>query len=128
MIESNIVNSNNNNTFQLLTSEFTLATLIISLSIFSFLVFRSRSSIKTLQSQMLLFIILYLVGEIIENINLNILSSLPELGSQIHVVATVFLTILFWTRYFYSEKYGMQIVDDDDDIDRVPNDNSNINK
>ena len=124
MIESNVVN--NNNTFQPLMTEFTLVTLIISLSIFSFLVFRSRSSIKTFQSQMLLFIVLYLVGEIIENTNLNTLSSLSELGSQIHVIATVYLTILFWTRYFYSEKYSMQMIDDD--IDEVPKDNSNMNK
>jgi hypothetical protein len=75
---------------------------------------------------MLLFIVLYLVGEIIENTNLNTLSSLSELGSQIHVIATVYLTILFWTRYFYSEKYSMQMIDDD--IDEVPKDNSNMNK
>ena len=100
MIESSV---GNNNIFLLLVGELTLITLIISLSVFSFLVFRSRSNIKTFQSQMMLFIVLYLVGGIIENI--NIFPSFPELGSQIHVVATVFLTVLFWARFRNSKKY-----------------------
>jgi SNF family Na+-dependent transporter len=132
MIESNTLS--NNNTYQLLISEFALISLIISLVIFSFLVLRSRSNIKTFQSQMLLFIILYLVGEIIENINLNIFSSLPELGSQIHVTAAVFLTALFWSRYYYSEKHDTRMVDeeeeddDNDNIDEAPNNNNNTNR
>jgi len=52
---------------------------------------------------------------IIENI--NIFPSFPELGSQIHVVATVFLTVLFWTRFRNSKKYEMQMIDDDIDGD-----------
>jgi len=67
MIESSV---GNYNIFLLLVGELTLITLIISLSVFSFLVFRSRSNIKTFQSQMMLFIVLYLVGGIIENINI----------------------------------------------------------
>ena len=130
MIESSIVI--NNNTSQLLTGEYSLICLIISLSIFSFLVIRSRSSIKTFQSQMLLFIVLYLVGEIIENINLNNSSILPELGSQIHVAATVFLIVSFWSRYYYSERHDMLMIDheqeDDDGIDKVPKDSSDMNK
>ena len=120
MIESSIVI--NNNTSQLLTGEYSLICLIISLSIFSFLVIRSRSSIKTFQSQMLLFIVLYLIGEIIENINLNNSLILPELGLQIHVAATVFLIVSFWSRYYYSERHDMLMIDheqeDDDGIDK----------
>ena len=130
MIESSIVI--NNNTSQLLTGEYSLICLIISLSIFSFLVIRSRSSIKTFQSQMLLFIVLYLIGEIIENINLNNSLILPELGSQIHVAATVFLIVSFWSRYYYSERHDMLMIDreqeDDDGIDKVPKDSSDMNK
>ena len=130
MIESSIVI--NNNTSQLLTGEYSLICLIISLSIFSFLVIRYRNSIKTFQSQMLLFILLYLVGEIIENFNLNNSSILPELGSQIHVAATVFLIVSFWSRYYYSERHDMLMIDreqeDDDGIDKVPKDSSDMNK
>ena len=130
MIESSIVI--NNNTSQLLTGEYSLICLIISLSIFSFLVIRYRNSIKTFQSQMLLFIVLYLVGEIIENLNLNNSLILPELGSQIHVAATVFLIVSFWSRYYYSERHDMLMIDheqeDDDGIDKVPKDSSDMNK
>lgn len=103
----------NSNTFIQLMNEFTLITLIISLSIFSFVVLRSRSNIKTFQTQILLFVVLYLIGEVIEDANLNILSSFPELGSQIHIVATVFLVVLFWTRFYYSVKHDTRMVDDD---------------
>lgn len=130
MFESSIVS--NNNIAQLLTGDYSLITLIISLSIFSFLVIRSRSSIKTFQSQMLLFIVLYLVGEIIENINFNKSLPLSDLGSQIHVAATVFLIVSFWSRYYYSERHDIQMIDheqyNDDGRDKVPKDNSDVNK
>jgi hypothetical protein len=81
---------------------------------------------------MLLFIVLYLVGELIENTNLNNSSILPELGSQIHVVAAVFLIVSFWCRYYYSERHDMLMIDheqeDDDGIDKVPKDSSDMNK
>ena len=130
MFESSIVSSNN--IAQLPTGDYSLISLIISLSIFSFLVIRSRSSIKTFQSQMLLFIALYLVGEIIENINFNKSLSLTDLGSQIHVAATVFLIVSFWSRYYYSERHDIQMIDheqyDDDGRDKVPKDSSDVNK
>lgn len=130
MFETSIVS--NNNIAQLATGDYSLITLIISLSIFSFLVIRSRSSIKTFQSQMLLFIVLYLVGEIIENINFNKSLPLSDLGSQIHVAATVFLIVSFWSRYYYSERHDIQMIDheqyDDEEIDKVPKDNSDVNK
>jgi hypothetical protein len=130
MLESSIVS--NNNIAQFATGDYSLITLIISLSIFSFLVIRSRSSIKTFQSQMLLFIVLYLVGEIIENINFNKSLPLSDLGSQIHVAATVFLIVSFWSRYYSSERHDIQMIDheqyDDEGIDKVPKDSSDVNK
>ena len=130
MFETSI--ASNDNIAQLATGDYSLITLIISLSIFSFLVIRSRSSIKTFQSQMLLFIVLYLVGEIIENINFNKSLPLSDLGSQIHVAATVFLIVSFWSRYYYSERHDIQMIDheqyDDEGIDKVPKDSSDVNK
>jgi hypothetical protein len=130
MFETSIVS--NNNIAQLATANYSLITLIISLSIFSFLVIRSRSTIKTFQSQMLLFIVLYLVGEIIENINFNKSLPLSDLGSQIHVAATVFLIVSFWSRYYSSERHDIQMIDheqyDDEGIDKVPKDSSDVSK
>jgi hypothetical protein len=81
---------------------------------------------------MLLFIVLYLIGEIIENINFNKSLPLPELGSQIHIGATVFLIVSFWSRYYYSERHDIRMIDheqdDNDDTDKVPKDNSDVNK
>jgi hypothetical protein len=58
---------------------------------------------------------------------------LPELGSQIHVAATIFLIVSFWSRYYYSERHDIQMIDHEqkdggDGMDKVPKDSSDMNK
>ncbi len=49
---------------------------------------------------------MYFIGQIIENNNnqITIFSIvMPDLGSQIHVIAAIFFTIMIWIRFIHSE-------------------------
>ena len=77
---------------------------LVSLTFCGWLSIKSKS-IKTFQSQISLFIGLYVIGELLEIKQVSTLLSIPDgLGSQIHVSATIFLTIVVWMRFYYSEK------------------------
>jgi hypothetical protein len=39
----------------------------------------------------------------------------PNLGSQIHVIAAVFLTIVIWLRFYYSERRKKKMMDNPKD-------------
>jgi hypothetical protein len=91
---------------------------LVSLTFFGWLSIKSKS-IKTFQSQISLFIGLYVIGELLEIKQISTLLSIPDgLGSQIHVVATIFLTIIVWMRLYYSEKGIKNLTDapNNDDI------------
>ena len=83
----------------------------ISLIFFGWLSIKSRS-IKTFQFQISLFIGIYVIGELSEIKQISTLLGLPDgLGSQIHVSATILLTIVVWMRLYYSEK-GIKSLED----------------
>jgi hypothetical protein len=76
----------------------------VSLTLFGWLSIKSKN-IRSFQSQILIFIGLYVIGELFEIKELGTALSIPEeLGSQIHVAATIFLAIVVWTRLYYSKK------------------------
>lgn len=77
---------------------------LVSLTFFGWLSIKSRS-IRTFQFQISLFIGLYVIGELLEIKQVTTLLNIPDaLGSQIHVAATIFLTVVIWMRLYYSEK------------------------
>jgi hypothetical protein len=91
----------------------TLITLFMSLAIFGWLAVRYRS-IKSFEFQILIFIIVYIVGEIIEDYNNKIspfFSAFPSIGSQIHIASAVFLAIMLWLRLYSVRQSGRKIVD-----------------
>jgi hypothetical protein len=54
----------------------------------------------------------YIVGEIIEDYNkIPFFSVFPYIGSQIHLVAAVFLSIILWIRLYSARESGRKIVD-----------------
>jgi hypothetical protein len=54
----------------------------------------------------------YIVGEIIEDYNKTPLFSVfPYIGSQTHLVAAVFLSIILWIRLYSARQSGRKIVD-----------------
>lgn len=90
----------------------TLVILFMSLAIFGWLAVRYRN-IRSFEFQISIFIMVYIVGEIIEDYNNKIpfFSAFPYIGSQIHLVAAVFLSIILWIRLYFVRKGGRKIVD-----------------
>ena len=92
-------------------SNLTLIILFASLAIFGMLAIRYRN-IKNFEFQIFVFIIIYIVGEILENYKIPSLSaSLPHLGSQLHLIAAAFLAMILWIRLYYARSSGQRTVD-----------------
>ena len=84
----------NNINFLSYGSNLTLIILFTSLAVFVWLALRSRN-IKNFEFQIFVFIVIYIIGEILEDYKIPSLSaSLPYLGSQIHIIAAAFLAII----------------------------------
>ena len=106
-------------------SDITFILSLIPLIIFVWLAIRSKS-IKTFQFQISIFIAVYILGELIENNRIAILSTLPpNLGSQIHVGAAGFFTIMMWFRFYYAEKRGKKMIESNIDNDNNSTTTSN---
>jgi hypothetical protein len=95
-------------------SSMSYVTLILSLmplAIFIWLAVKSKN-IRAFQFQISVFIAVYIIGEIIENTKVAAFSILPQdIGSQIHVGSAIFFTIMVWFRFFYAEKSGKKMVE-----------------
>ena len=89
----------------------TLILSLIPLAIFIWLAVKSKN-IRAFQFQISVFIAVYIIGEIIENTKIAAFSILPpDIGSQIHVGSAIFFTIMVWFRFFYAEKSGKKMVE-----------------
>ncbi len=85
-----------------------------ALVIFGWLAAKSRN-IKKFQFQISVFLIIWIVGEIVDvflNRGLSIISGIEDIGMQIHVGAMVFFCAMIWLRYYYSRTRRTRIVDD----------------
>jgi hypothetical protein len=92
-------------------SNLTLIILFALLAIFGWLAIRYRN-IKNFEFQIFVFIIIYVIGEILEDYKIPSLSaSLPYLGSQLHIIAAAFLAIMLWFRLYYVRSSGRKTVD-----------------
>ena len=95
----------------------TLVILFIILTIFGWLAIRYRS-IRSFEFQILTFIMVYVVGEIIEDYNkMPFLSAFPYIGSQIHIASAVLLVIILWLRLYSVKKSGREMVDKVEPVD-----------
>jgi hypothetical protein len=91
----------------------TLILSLIPLAIFIWLAVRSKN-IRAFQFQISVFIAVYIIGEIIENTKIVAFSILPpDIGSQIHVGSAIFFTIMIWFRFYYAEKSGKKMIEND---------------
>src|SRR5437763_17148596 len=104
--------------------EITLVLSLVPLVIFASLAIKSKS-IKSFQSQISVFVAVYIVGEILESNNgIAIFSKLPpDIGSQLHVIAAIFFTFMLWFRFYYAESRGKKMVENQDNEN---NNNNNI--
>jgi hypothetical protein len=99
-------------------SGLTIILLFIALSIFIWLAVRSRG-ITTFQFQIAIFILIWILGEIIgvlQEYQILILSPffnrLPDISLQIHLSAMVFLSVMLWIRFYHSERRQKKLIDD----------------
>jgi hypothetical protein len=92
-------------------SNLTLIILFATLAIFGWLAIRSRN-IKNFEFQIFVFIVIYIIGEILEDYKIPSLSALlPHLGSQLHLIAAAFLAIMLWFRLYYVRSSGQKTID-----------------
>ena len=105
--------SNSSSDFLHSVGDFTSILSLVPLVIFVWLAIRSKN-IKSFQLQISVFITVYIIGGIIENNNgrIAMFSTLPpEIGSQIHVIAAIFFTIMIWFRFYYADLRGKKMIE-----------------
>ena len=90
------------------TGGVTLIILFMSLAIFGWFTVRNRN-IRSFEFQITVFIVVYIIGEIIEDYKIPSLSSIPYLGSQIHIISAILLAIILWLRLYSVRKSGKMI-------------------
>ncbi|PWU80648.1 MAG: hypothetical protein DLM72_11110 [Candidatus Nitrosopolaris wilkensis] len=86
----------------------TVIILFMSLAIFGWLTVRNRN-IRSFEIQITAFIIVYIIGEIIEDYKIPSLLSIPYIGPQIHTASAVLLAITLWLRLYSVRKSGKMI-------------------
>ena len=105
----------------------TLIMLFALLAIFGWLAIRYRH-IKNFEFQIFVFIIIYIIGEILEDYKIPSLSaSLPHLGSQLHLIAAAFLAMILWIRLYYARSSGQRTVDTLEPVGEGDVENANEN-
>ena len=105
--------SDNSSDFLHSVGDFTSILSLVPLVIFVWLAIRSKN-IKSFQLQISVFVAVYIIGGIIENNNgrIAMFSTLPpEIGSQIHVIAAIFFTIMIWFRFYYADLRGKKMIE-----------------
>ena len=105
--------SDNSSDFLHSVGDFTSILSLVPLVIFVWLAIRSKN-IKSFQHQISVFVAVYIIGGIIENNNgrIAMFSTLPpEIGSQIHVIAAIFFTIMIWFRFYYADLRGKKMIE-----------------
>ena len=91
----------------------TLVLLVIALGIFVWLTAMSRN-IRSFQFQISIFILIWIIGEIIELLGeegVIELFSNSELGMYVHVLAMAIFSGMIWIRFYKSEKTGKKLSD-----------------
>jgi hypothetical protein len=105
----------NPGTLFLLMHSITTLLLLVALGIFVWLAVRSRN-IRSFQFQMSIFIIIWILGDMVSVLHDNgivVFSALQsDVGSGIHLVSMVFFSVMLWLRYYYSERSSKKMVED----------------
>lgn len=86
--------------------------LFVSLIIFIWLTIKSKN-IKRFQFQLMIFILMYFIGQVLENNGKSVFfSMLPQdFGSQIHVFAAAYFTVVMLFRFYYANPRKRKIID-----------------
>jgi hypothetical protein len=103
--------------FLLFINNITIILLLIALGIFVWQVSRSKS-IRSFQFQISIFLVVWILGEIVGNLEDNGIIVFPaiqgNIGLEIHVVSMVLFGLMLWLRFYYSERSGRKMIEDVD--------------
>jgi hypothetical protein len=108
------------NGFLFSMSGLTLIILFMVLAVFGWLAIRYRN-IRRFEFQMSIFIMVYVLGEILEDYKIP---TLPYIGSQIHIVSAVFLATIVWLRLYFVKNSGRKMIDK---LESVEENGGNLN-
>ena len=113
----NMVMALNPGIFLLFMNNITIILLLIALGIFVWQVSRSKS-IRSFQFQISIFLVVWILGEIVGSLEDNGIIVFPALqgniGLEIHVVSMVLFGLMLWLRFYYSERSGKNMIEDED--------------
>ena len=113
----NMVMALNPGIFLLFMNNITIILLLIALGIFVWQVSRSKS-IRSFQFQISIFLVVWILGEIVGSLEDNGIIVFPALqgniGLEIHVVSMVLFGLMLWLRFYYSERSGKKMIEDED--------------
>jgi hypothetical protein len=103
--------------FLLFTNNITIILLLIAFGIFVWQTTRSKS-IRSFQFQLSLFLVVWILGEILgnlEDVGIIVFPGLQgNLGLEIHVVSMLFFSLMLWLRFYYSERSGKKMIEEVD--------------
>jgi hypothetical protein len=115
--KKNMIMAFNPDIFLLFMNNITIILLLIALGIFVWQVSRSKS-IRSFQFQISIFLVVWILGEIVGNLEDNGIIVFPALqgniGLEIHVVSMVLFGLMLWLRFYYSERSGRKMIEDVD--------------
>lgn len=107
--------------FLLFMNNITIILLLIALGIFVWQATRSKS-IRSFQFQISVFLVVWILGEIVgnlEDIGIILFPALQgNLGLEIHVISMVFFSLMLWLRFYSSERSGKKMIEDVDTTSR----------
>jgi hypothetical protein len=113
----NMIMALNPGIFLLFMNNITIILLLIALGIFVWQVSRSKS-IRSFQFQISIFLVVWILGEIVGNLEDNGIIVFPaiqgNIGLEIHVVSMVLFGLMLWLRFYYSERSGRKMIEDVD--------------
>ena len=113
----NMVMALNPGIFLLFMNNITIILLLIALAIFVWQAARSKS-IRSFQFQISIFLVIWILGEIVGSLEDNGIIVFPALqgniGLEIHVVSMVLFGLMLWLRFYYSERNGKKMIEDED--------------
>jgi len=74
----------------------------------------NAKSLKKFQFQMSIFIIIWIVGEIMRFLheeNIFTLFGMHDLGTLLHTIAMGFFSLMLWIRFYYSRRSGKMMIE-----------------
>jgi hypothetical protein len=84
----------------------TMIFLLAALSIFVWLAVRSKD-IRSFQFQISIFIIIWLLGGVVyilQDSEIIVSPLQADIGLELHVLSLIFLSVMIWVRFFYSQR------------------------